>query len=281
MSDYTERYGKLALVTGASTGIGKEFAKQLAARGMDVIITARSLDKLEALATEIRNAHKVEVTVVRSDLGSVKGVEAFIDATSELEVDVLINNAGAATPGAFLGSDIERQHASLVLNVEAPLRLTHHFARGMARRKRGGVLFVSSTIGYGTAPWMAHYAGTKNFLTSFAEGLRGELAINNVDVAVLSPGPTKTPMVEFDGMDMSKLPMIWMTAEAVAAQGLAALPRRKSKIAGKMNTVMTFFMSRFLPRAWSAKMFGSMMGDVMVDELKDQKLLAARVSKAA
>ncbi len=281
MSEYTQRYGKQALVTGASTGIGREFATQLAADGMDVIITARSVDKLEALAAELRAKHKVQITAIRSDLASVEGVEALIAETDGFEVDVLINNAGAASPGAFLGSDLGRQQASLTLNVEAPIRLTHHFGRLMASRGRGGVLFVASTIGYGTAPWMAHYSGTKAFVIAFAEGLRDELGPLGVDVAVMSPGPTRTPMVnEMEGVSMEKLPMVWMNPDAVARAGLAALPRRSSSIAGVVNTVMTFMMSRLLPRAWAAKMFGTLMGGVMTDELKDHKLEPA-VRRAA
>ncbi len=240
---------------------------------MDVVVTARSLDKLEALAGELRRKYSVEVTPIRSDLGSLEGVQALIEATAKIEVDVLVNNAGAASPGAFLGTDIDDQYTRLVLNVEAPLRLTHHFARLMAARRRGGVLFVSSTIGYVTAPWMAHYAGTKNFVTAFADGLRGELAPLGVDVALLSPGPTRTPMIEeFEGMDMEKLPMSWMNPDAVARIGIAALPRSRSVIAGRINTFMNFVMTRLLPRTWTAKMFGSMMGSVMTDELKDAKL---------
>lgn len=273
MSKYTDRYGKQALVTGASSGIGKEMARQLAAKGMDVIITARSVDKLEALAAELREQHDVTVTPVKADLSTIPGIQALIEDVSGLEVDVLINNAGAATPGAFLGTQLDRQHASLILNVEAPIRLTHHFGRKMGARGRGGILFVSSTIGYGTAPWMAHYAGTKNFISAFAEGLRDELGPLGIDVGLLSPGPTRTPMVnEMDGVEMEKLPMVWMNPDAVARAGLNALPRRSSTIAGVVNTLMTFFMARLLPRSWAAKMFGTMMGSVMTDELKDAKL---------
>ncbi len=281
MSNYIDRYGKQALVTGASTGIGRETARQLAAKGMDVIITARSLDKLEALATELRKDHDVTITPIRSDLGSLDGIQGLIDDTADFQVDVLINNAGGAAPGAFLGTNVEQQHTFLLLNVEAPLRLTHHFGRKMAERGRGGVLFVSSTIGYGTAPWMAHYAGTKNFVSAFAEGIRGELAPLGVDVAVLSPGPTRTAMVqEMEGVEMEKLPMVWMNPDAVARAGLAALPRRSSTIAGFVNKVMTFMMARLMPRSWAAKMFGTMMGSVMTDELKDAKL-GARLTVAA
>jgi len=281
MSKFTTRYGIQALITGASTGIGREFARQLAGDGMDVIITSRSLDKLEELAAELRAAHGVNVTAVRSDLSSLDGIAKLIADVDGMPVDLLINNAGAASPGAFLGCELSAQHRSLMLNVEAPIRLTHHFGRAMGLRGRGGVLFVSSTIGYGTAPWMAHYAGTKAFVTAFAEGIRGELAPLGVDVALLSPGPTRTPMVtEMKGMDLGKLPMVWMDPDAVARAGLRALPGRRSTIAGFVNQVMTFAMSRLLPRSWAAKMFGTMMGSAMTDEAKDPKL-GAVVSIAA
>ncbi len=281
MSKFTERYGKQALVTGASTGIGREVAKQLAGKGMNVIVTARSFDKLESLAKEIGAESDVVVTPIKSDLSSVEGIDQLIEDTSEYQVDLLINNAGSASPGAFLGTPLEWQHASLMLNVEAPVRLTHHYGRAMANRGRGGVLFVSSTIGYGTAPWLSHYAGTKGFVTAFAEGIRAEFGPLGVDVALLSPGPTRTPMVnEFEGMDMEKLPMVWMEPDAVARIGLAALPKRKSTIAGGVNTVMTFFMARLLPRSWAAKMFGTMMGSVMSDEVKDPKLGEALTAEA-
>ena len=186
---------EVALVTGASSGIGEEFARALSRRGYELVLVARREDRLRALADELPG----EAHVVACDLAvDADSVAEQVDALG-LSVDLLVNNAGYGTYGRFLDQDPEREALEVRLNCEAVVRLTHAFLPGMVSRGRGGVITVASTAGMQPLPYEAVYAATKAFARSFSDGLHTELRGTGVRVLAVNPGPVPTEWQEVAG----------------------------------------------------------------------------------
>ncbi len=261
---FKQKYGPWALVTGASSGIGAEFARQLAAKGLNVAVVARRQKRLDSLALEIKKRQGVQARTVAVDLTAPDYLEAIESATNDIEIGLLVNNAGSGMPGAFLKQELAGRTRIVQLNVTAPMQLAHVFGRKMSRRGRGGILFVSSTSAFSGTPYMANYAGTKAFILNLGEALNVELKPQGVDVAVLVPGPTRTEMAETEGTDFSNMPdMMWMDPANVAAAGLNGLGRQRVIVPGGMNKVMRFMMTRVMSRSTASDMFGGMMKRAM------------------
>ncbi|MEE9414826.1 MAG: SDR family NAD(P)-dependent oxidoreductase, partial [Acidimicrobiales bacterium] len=184
MKVITERYGPWALVTGASSGIGEAFARRLAADGVNLVIAARRIDRLEALAVELKAIHDIEVRPVRADLSTEDGVDAIEKAVADVDVAIVVSNAGAAHPGAFLRKDVHDELDIVRLNVTTPVQIAHQFGERLVARGKGAVIFTGSTSAFGGVPMMANYAATKAFIGSFAEGLYREWKPQGVDVLV-------------------------------------------------------------------------------------------------
>jgi short-subunit dehydrogenase len=192
---------KTALITGASSGIGEAFARTLAAKGMDLILVARSEDKLRALARQLNEVYARRVEVVTADLsaaGSAAKVHAAATAL-DMRVDLLINNAGFGTVGGFLKQDAERERQEVMLNAAAVVDLCHAFVPAMVERGRGGVINIASMAAFQPLPYMSVYAATKAFVLSFSQGLRGEVRGKGVKVLAVCPGPVDTPFFEATG----------------------------------------------------------------------------------
>jgi short-subunit dehydrogenase len=250
--------GQTALVTGASSGLGVEFARQLAARGADVVITARRRENLEALAKEIRERHGVTVTVIALDLSQPGAARALYDQTEGAgrAVDILINNAGGGAHQRFAEIPWEKTAAQIQLNIVSLTETTHLFVRGMLARGRGHVLNVSSVGAYTPTPFFATYAAGKAYVRDFSEALAYELRRTPVRVMSLCPGGVLTEFQKSAGTVIP--PMVawtFMSADACARVGLRALfAGRRNIIAGVFNKLGMFFL-RFLPRrtqVWSA-----------------------------
>lgn len=255
----TARYGEWAVVTGASSGIGAALARQIAADGMKVVLTARREDRLQSLATELERDHDVETRVVVADLAEPGGPQAVIDAVADLEVGLLINNAGLGCAGRFDLVSSEDLRRLVRVNCEAPLVLTHAFVQDMRERGRGGVLFTGSAAGRQPVPLHATYAATKAFDLFLGEALWAELRASNIDVAVLEPGSTESEFQEVAG----EIPHSGHRAEDVARRGLAALGQQPSVIVGWYNWIRANVSSRFLTRPISAHAaHAHMMGQV-------------------
>lgn len=243
--------GKRALVTGASSGLGVAFARLLAARGADLVITARRAQNLEALSKELAERHGIEVTVVPLDL-SEPTAPAELYAKTEgagLPVDVLVNNAGGGAHQRFVDMDWERIARQVQLNVVSLTELTHRFARAMLGRGRGWILNVSSIGAYTPTPTYATYSAGKAFVRDVSEAIAYELAGTPVRVCSLCPGGTLT---EFHQAAGHQLPGIFkatfQTAEACAEVGLASLfGGRRNVVSGLFNK-LSMFLLRFLPR---------------------------------
>ncbi len=231
-----------ALVTGASSGIGVDFARQLAGSGTDLVLVARTTSRLEDLAAELRASHGIDVEVLTADLASVDGrhtVEERLRATDS-PVDLLVNNAGFGTTGRFGATPAEEELGQIDVNVLALTRLTHAALPGMLDRatsSRQAVLNVSSTAGFQAMPHMATYAATKAFVTSFSESLHEEYRAKGVTITAVCPGPTRTEFADRSGMHFGVLPeAAWMDSASVARAGLAAVEAGRSvEVPGLMN----------------------------------------------
>jgi len=214
--------GPLALVTGASSGIGAVYARKLAARGYRLILVARRHDRLEAVATELGGAEVIAADLAED--GGLKLVEERIFAAPELEL--LVNNAGFGSMGRFFEIPVDSQDRMHRLHVIATVRLTHAALRGMVKRGKGGVINVSSVAGFGQNPGSISYNATKAWMNSFTDGLDMELktARSPVRVQALCPGFTTTEFQDVIGMDRGRIPgALWMRAEDVVEESLEGL----------------------------------------------------------
>src|SRR5262245_39937739 len=239
------------LVTGASSGIGEALARIFAADGSRLVLVARSGERLEALAGELRKAHGIDVLVIAADLsrpGAADEVMRQVDAAG-WSVDVLVNNAGVGVHGQFRNISLDRQLAMVQLNVDALLHLTHRALARMIERRRGAILNVASTAAFQPGPYAAVYFATKAFVLSFSDALWEEARHYNIGVTCLCPGPTRTnfgkdyAMTESTGFQVAG-----MEADTVARAGHRALRRgRRTVIPGLMNRLLTF-ASRFATR---------------------------------
>src|SRR5580692_5988937 len=188
---------KWALVTGASAGIGVALARELAAHGAKLILTARRKDRLESLAAEL-TARGTEVRIVVADLSDPEAPQQIYDATegAGIHVDILVNNAGLGQYGEFHASPIDQEISQIQINCEAMVRLSRFFLPRMVRRRRGWVLILASTASFQPLPYLTTYAATKAFDRFFALGLAAELAREGVKVTALCPGPTESEFFE-------------------------------------------------------------------------------------
>jgi uncharacterized protein len=255
----------VALITGASSGIGAEFARACAARGDDLVVVARDEARLEELAERLEKEHGIDVEVLPADLTTAKGtavVEARLEATDP-PIDLLVNNAGFGTVGKFADLPREVESREIVLNVVALMRLCHAALPGMVERGRGGIINVSSLAGYQPTPLNATYGGTKAFVTSFSHALHEEVRGTGVNVMVLCPGFTRTEFQERAGLDSSAVPgFMWQSADAVVAAALrAANNGRAVCIPGLLNQAGAVFSSA-LPAGITRRLAGAIVGRV-------------------
>jgi short-subunit dehydrogenase len=220
----------VALVTGASAGIGAEFARELSRRGYEVVLVARRRERLEELAAELGSAH-----VVTCDLVGEAGSLAERVAALGLEVDVLVNNAGFGTHGRFAEIDSAREAEEVRLNCEALVTLTHAFLPGMLERRRGGVITVASTAGMQPLPYEAVYSASKAFARAFSDALAAELRGTGVRMLCVNPGPVPTEWQQVAGYEPDYLPPVpgKISAAQVARESLRAFERgRRTLIPG-------------------------------------------------
>lgn len=222
--------GRWTLITGASSGLGEELARQLAERGANLVLTARSKDKLAALAAQLGAAHGIQARVIVADLAAEGGV---LQLTRELDalglpIDHAIANAGYGTWGAFAEQPAQSQAEMVRLNCEALVALVHHVIPGMIARKRGGVLLVGSTAGFQPTPMFAVYAATKAFVRSFGEALAEEVRGTGVRVSVLCPGPVPTGFQSRAQIDIPPAQRAAvMSAEECVRRAIAGYSRRR------------------------------------------------------
>ncbi|MDX1531614.1 MAG: SDR family oxidoreductase [Rhodothermales bacterium] len=232
---------KTVLVTGASSGIGAAMARQLAARGARLLLTARSEDKLRRLADELKDPHGAEAHVFPHDLAEPGAARALYGRVADAgyAIDVLVNNAGYGKIGAFADYGAETYADMIGLNVTNLVALTRLAVPGMIERGSGGILNVASTAAFQPAPHFAVYAATKAFVKSFSEALHAEVARQGVHVTCLCPGPTDTAFHDRSGADPDERYLLYsQSAEAVARVGLEALLKNERlAVSGLLNKV--------------------------------------------
>jgi hypothetical protein len=247
MANASDFNGKWALVTGASAGIGIALARELASHGAKLILTARRVHRLEALAAELAGKG-TEVRIVAADLNHPAAPQQLYDATegAGIPVDILINNAGLGQYGAFAESPAEQELSQVRVNCEAVVRLTRLFVPRMVERRRGWVMILASTASFQPVPYLSTYAASKAFDRFFALGLAAEVARFGVKVTALCPGPTESEFFEVARSE-SFMPGGRQSAEAVARLGVDALARGQRTIVPYFGGRCAAMLVRFLP----------------------------------
>ena len=251
-----DRYGPWAVVTGASSGIGLEFARRLAAAGFNLLLTARRVDKLDEVAAELIERHDIETLVVGADLSTPIGPEMVISAAADLDVGLLISNAGSGRLGKFLSHDLDDLESMVRLNATTHLVLAHHFGSRLKERGRGGIVIVSAGGALHGLPYMVNDSASKAYALNLGEGLHYELAPAGVDVTVAIPFVVETPIIDLFGIERSTLPMRPQPVEDCVAEALEALAKgRATRITGTTMRIL----SAITPRTMSVRMNGRML----------------------
>lgn len=245
-----------ALITGASSGFGVDFAHLLAQRGMHLVLTARREDRLNALAAELHQQYKTEVRIFAQDLNAPDGVASLHQAVLEqkIELEVLINNAGFGLWGPFLDAEWSDIQQMLKVDIQVLTELSHRFGREMRDRGHGYILQVASIGAYQPSPLYAAYSAAKAYVLSLGEAMAEELKGSGVSVSVLSPGVTRTEFLEVAGQQANAYQrMVMMESRPVAETGLKALFRGKPSVVPGIGNKLTIFSTHFLPRILQAK----------------------------
>ncbi|OLE51172.1 MAG: hypothetical protein AUG51_24350 [Acidobacteria bacterium 13_1_20CM_3_53_8] len=251
---------KTNLITGASSGIGEVFARKIAAQNENVLLVARSEDKLKRLCEELSERHNVDAQYIAADLSERNAGARVFDETvrRKLDVEMLVNNAGFGSMGDFLEQDLERELNMIDLNVRALVDLTYRFLAPMRERKSGAIINVASTAGFQPVPFMATYAATKAFVLNFSIALWEENRQHNVHVMALCPGVTDTNFFEAAQIDRPPSRAV-QTPEAVVETALSALKRGRSHVVSGWPNFLMVEAERLVPRSIVARAAGAMM----------------------
>jgi hypothetical protein len=257
--DFTSKYGPWALVTGASVGLGAHYCRQLAARKMNLVMVARREEQLEALAAELQAEHGVSCRVIAVDLIAEGAIEKITTGTSDLEVGLLVNNAGFGWKGSFLDGGAERMRNMIRLNCEVPTMLSFAFLPAMVERKRGGMIMLASTAAFQPTPFFSVYGATKGYDLLLGEALTEEYRGTGLDVLTVCPGSTDT---EFHAVanTASTFPNMADPVDVVS-KSLDLLGKRMTFIHGFKNSMMVAG-NRIAPRAMVAKVSARVIKNV-------------------
>lgn len=248
---YSKWKGKWALVTGASSGIGAAFARNLAREGVNVLLVARRLERLEKLAHELRTDFGIDTAAIAADLSVAGASEKLVVELNNkgLEIELLINNAGLGPAGAFADGSLVSATQSIQVNITALTELTHLILQKMKVKRSGNIVLVGSVNAFMSVPLFAVYSATKAYVRSFGEAIAEECHTHNVDVTVVHPGGTRTEFMDVANMTVPKsMQTGLMTADAVAQIGLRGAHRGQiSVVTGGMNRLFAMLLS-FVPR---------------------------------
>jgi short-subunit dehydrogenase len=249
---------KISLITGGSSGIGESFARKLAARGDNVLLVARSEEKLATLCSELGRAHGVNAQHFALDLSEKDAPKRLLDETAArgLDVELLVNNAGFGVFGDFLGTDASRQLEMVDLNVRALTELCHLFLPQMRERKGGGIINVASTAAFQSVPYMGAYAATKAYVLSLSEALWEENRAFGVKVLALCPGVTDTNFFSAAGTDSPPGLRVMQTPDEVVDIGLKALAAGKSHVVSGWTNYFMTEAERLIPRSVITRLAG-------------------------
>lgn len=262
------KFGPWAVITGASSGIGKEFARQLAASGLNLVLVARGLPVLEVLGDQLAKEFKIQYRAVGVDLSESNFLDKIATSTNDLDVGLLISNAGAGNPNKFLSTNLSVLHEGVRLNIVSHLELAKHFGPKLAQRRRGGVLLVSALGAAQGLPYMANDGATKAYILSLGEALHVEFQKLGVNVTVLLPGGVDTPVVVKLGLDAKTMPVKLISVEQCVSEGLAALSANHvTHVPGRMFRLM----AALTPRSMMTRMNGLMLARAVATKLAQGK----------
>jgi short-subunit dehydrogenase len=252
-----EQFGPWALVTGASSGIGEEFTRQIAASGINVVLVARRDALLAELGRAISQEFDVQYRALATDLSQEGFIAGLADATHDLDIGLVVSNAGTANPGEFLKLDRQLLQATLRLNTMSHLDIAHYFGRKLAERRRGGLILVGAMGAENGIPCIANDGGAKAYVHSLGEALHYEFKPLGVCVSVLAAGFTNTPVLEKFGFDPKTMPMKPMSVEQCVSEGLSGLLKNRSRVVpGRLNRIMNALVPASLARKMEADMLG-------------------------
>lgn len=250
------RFGPWAVVTGASSGIGLEFARQLARSGLNIVLVSRRQSVLEDAGSALASEFGVEYRVVVADLSTEEGPRLIAEATADLDVGLLVSNAGTGQPGNFLAFSEADLRGIAELNAVSYLMLTHHFGRRLVARGRGGVLLVSAMGADEGIPYSSKEAATKALVSTLGRGLHVEFEKLGLGLTVLVVSPTDTPIIDKMGFTRAAMPVKPMPVERCVREALAALAANRASIMpGRLYRIM----NRLMPASLSRRMTAAMM----------------------
>lgn len=248
------QFGPWAIVSGASSGIGRELALRLAEAGFHLVLNARNETRLLELARELQS-QGIETQVVAADLSDFDGMMTLIAATQGLEIGLLVASAGFGTSGSFLETSLHAETKMVRVNCEGLLVLTHHFSQQFAQQKRGGIILLSSLVAFQGVPYASNYAATKAYVQSLAEGLRWELSPFGVSVLAAAPGPVESGFGARANMKMS----MSLSPAQVGVPILKALGRRSNVVPGFLSKLLVYSL-RTVPRWAKTRIMKVIMG---------------------
>jgi short-subunit dehydrogenase len=256
------QFGPWALITGASSGIGKEFARQIAAAGINVVLVARRESLLADLGRGISQESGVQYRALAMDLSHEGFIARLAEGTNDLNIGLVVSNAGTGNPGEFLKLDRQLLESTLRLNTMAHLEIAHHFGRKLAEGRRGGLILVGAMGAEIGVPFMANDGAAKAYVHSLGEALHYEFKPLSVYVTVVPPAPTDTPVLAKLGFDPRTMPMKPMSADQCVTEALSALRKNRSRIVpGRLNRIMNAFVPASVKRTMTAKLFGKALAD--------------------
>lgn len=262
---FADRYGSWGIVAGASEGVGAEYADQLAARGLNLILVARRLERLNALADELSSRYGIRTKCLEIDLADADAAEQIVFATMDLEIGLLVYNAAYSAVGPFLDQSMDAHIKELRTNIHSPLKLVYLLAQRFMDRGRGGVLLMSSLSAYQGSAYISTYAATKAFIITLAEGLWEEWRTHGVDVLVCVSGAIETPnFTASQPMKTGGLGDMKMGPAQVVREALDALGKQPYVIPGRMNKAVSFVMRHLLPRKLAVKFMGKTLREMYV-----------------
>ena len=248
------KYGEWALVTGATSGLGKYIALALAKSGLNLVINARNHDQLQTIAKEWQREYDIKIEVVAEDVSTIDGVLNLIEKTSTINIGLVVQAAGFGTSGAFIDNALEEELNMIDVNCKAVVMLTHEFAKRFKKQQRGGFIMFSSIVAFQGTAFSANYAATKAFIQTFSEGLQIELKPYDIDVLIAAPGPVNTSFGDRANMKMDNAE----SPELVAKHILKALGRQRNVVPGRIGKFLTYSL-RLLPRWGKIKVMKMVM----------------------
>ena len=258
---FRNKYGEWAVITGASSGIGKSLAQVLAEKKLNLVLIARRQNSLEKLSTTLSAEHGITVKVIAVDLTSSEAIETINSATTDLQVGLLVCSAGFGSSGLFLDSAINTEKEMLKLNCRSPLELSYLFGKRFASQKHGGIILLSSIVAFQGVPHSANYAATKAYVQAFAEALHVELGDFGIDVISAAPGPVHSGFAERAHMKYGMAQQPDVVAKAI----IAKLGRKSTVRPGPIAKLLGYSLST-LPRTIRVRLMSQIMSGMAVKQ---------------